>query len=285
MPLNNLAKSVVFALLLSFSASAQNLIDSGADRKSSASELSKAAIYSLNRNERFFIRALGTLSGAQATYQATTGNGNFGSLAQLAHAGLINEALASGSIYGYNYSVAVRNYAPPNLLPSFELVAVPRLYRKTGVRSFFMETNGVIKGDDKRGAAANRNDPVIEEVYTCYSLSECEAGAISSLRILYGAQATYQATSGFGNFGSLCQLGGENLIDQILAQGTKFGYYFVILKRDIAQQRPASLEIRAIPQNYPTTGLRSFIVATDGVIRGADRAGAPVNSDALPIEF
>lgn len=285
MQLNSLAKLVIFALSLNFSAAAQNLTDSSADKKSNAIETSEAVFYPLSRNERFFIRALRTLCGAQATYQATTGNGNYGSLSQLAQAGLINEALASGSIYGYNYVVSVRNQALPNTAPAFEIVAVPQLYRKTGVRSFFMETGGVIKGADKRGAAANRNDPIIEEQYICNSVSECEAAAISSLRVLHGAQMTYQATSGNGNFGSLCELREMNLIDQILGQGSRFGYYFVILKRDRTEQRPAIVEIRAIPQNYPTTGVRSFIVATEGVIRGADRAGAPVNSDAPPIEY
>jgi len=284
MRLNNLTKSVVLTFLLSFSVSAQGLIFSIAD-KSNAGEISQpVAFYPSSRNERFFIQALRTICGAQMTYQATTGYGNFGSLSQLAQAGLINEALASGSIYGYNYVVSAQARTATTLTV-FEIVAVPWLYRKTGVRSFFVETDSIIKGADKQGAAANRNDPTIEEEYICYSVTECEESAIRSLRMLHSAQMTYQATSGYGNYGSLCELGENNLIAKILAQGSRFGYYFVVLKRNGDAQKPASLEIRAIPHNYPITGRRSFFIGTEGVILGADRAGAPVNSDAPAIGY
>jgi hypothetical protein len=286
MQLSNLIKSVFLTLTLSFSASAQELFHSVLEKKTNVNTTSEAiALYPSNRNERFFIQALRSLHGAQVTYQATTGNGNFGSLLQLAQDGLIKEALASGSIYGYSYTVSKRDREVASAA-AFEIVAVPRLYRKTGVRSFFMEADGIIKGADKLGAAANRNDPTIEEEYTCHSVTECEAFAINTLRMLYGAQITYQSAEGFGNYGSLCQLAKDSLIDQILAQGTRFGYYFMVSKRDKAgEQRPASFEIRAIPHDYPTTGIRSFFVGTEGVIHGADRAGAPINSDAPAIEY
>ena len=62
----------------------------------------------------------------------------------------------------------------------------------------------------------DNEDPTIEEEYSCYSAAECEASAINTLRTLHGAQMTYQATTGAGNYGSLCQLAEDNLIPQLL---------------------------------------------------------------------
>src|SRR4051794_10225568 len=65
-----------------------------------------------------------------------------------------------------------------------------------------------------------------------------EGSAVSSLRTLHGAQATYQATSGAGSYagtgaggvGDLTGLGylkAVNLIDAQLATGAKSGYGFL----------------------------------------------------------
>jgi type IV pilus assembly protein PilA len=54
-----------------------------------------------------------------------------------------------------------------------------------------------------------------------------EGSAIASLRTLHGAQMTYNATSGNGNFaGDLTDLSAVSLIDQVLASGQKSGYAF-----------------------------------------------------------
>src|SRR5256885_1398694 len=58
-----------------------------------------------------------------------------------------------------------------------------------------------------------------------------EGAATSSLRTLTGAEATYQATSGNGVYGSLTDLNNANLIDARLAGATtaanaKSGYIF-----------------------------------------------------------
>src|SRR5215203_1361983 len=56
-----------------------------------------------------------------------------------------------------------------------------------------------------------------------------EGSATSSLRTMHGALATYQATTGNGNFAptgstGLTALGANNLIDGVLAVGSKSGY-------------------------------------------------------------
>src|SRR4051812_47986662 len=62
-----------------------------------------------------------------------------------------------------------------------------------------------------------------------------EGSAISAMRTLHGAQMTYQATSGAGNYAgatsnstaALTALSGVGLIDSVLGSGTKSGYNFV----------------------------------------------------------
>src|SRR6266480_1919279 len=48
-----------------------------------------------------------------------------------------------------------------------------------------------------------------------------EGSAQSSLRTIHSSQATYQATSGNGAFGTMVNLTGQNLIDSVLGGGTK----------------------------------------------------------------
>src|SRR6267142_850120 len=55
-----------------------------------------------------------------------------------------------------------------------------------------------------------------------------EASAIASLRTLTGAQATYQSTTGAGEYGTLANLQTDGLIDGVLgtAPNQKSGYTF-----------------------------------------------------------
>ena len=109
-----------------------------------------------------------------------------------------------------------------------------------------------------------------------------EGSAVSSLRTLHGAQATYQATSGNGNYagsnaaaGDIVGLGELNtagLIDLTLASGTKSGYGFLANNFDVltgATPNPASFSCVARPtgpSGITATGTRVFGIATDGVI-------------------
>src|SRR5882762_11600438 len=55
-----------------------------------------------------------------------------------------------------------------------------------------------------------------------------EGSAQQSLRTLHSSEATYQATSGNGNFTDLTGLLGGGLIDATLGSGTKSGYKFAV---------------------------------------------------------
>src|SRR4030088_1135078 len=58
-----------------------------------------------------------------------------------------------------------------------------------------------------------------------------EGSAQSSLRTIHSSEAVYQATQGNGNFGTLANLMGQNLVDSVLGQASaaasaKSGYVF-----------------------------------------------------------
>lgn len=245
-----------------------------------------ALSYPAVRNEKFTIQALNQISAAQATFQSTNPNWNFGTLAQLAQAGLIDEVLATGSKYGYNFTVTVQ-LRTPTTQPGYVAVAVPQYYRRTGIRSFYMKDYSLIRGRDRQGAPAMQSDPPIEEYYVCYSVEDCETKAINNLRVLASAQATYYSTTGNNNsYGTLCQLEQAGLIDELVASGSKYGYYYIVVPTRVGMNREyAAFKAMAIPQNYPALGRRSFFVGESGVVHGADRNGAPASADDPPLEY
>ncbi len=97
-----------------------------------------------------------------------------------------------------------------------------------------------------------------------------EGSAISSLRTIHGAQMTYQATAGSGNYANaLTDLSGQQLIDTVLASGTKSGYNFTIGAAAAASGNPATFASAGAPTTatgITATGTRSFAVSTEGVI-------------------
>jgi hypothetical protein len=233
-------------------------------------------------NERFVIRAAGQIHGAQATYQATYGSGSFGTLTQLANAGFIDAPLASGTKYGYSFVMTVVPYSP-GIPSSFRLTATPVRYPKAGRRSFFIDTSGELHGADKNGEVANENDPYIESC-ALFGIADNERCTLADMRRLHGAEATYQATSGNGNFGSLAQLGALGLISSNLASGATYGYTYAVTTVAMQPgQSSATFKVTAVPTTYGVTGIRSFFIATDGVLHGADHQGLPATENDPPI--
>jgi hypothetical protein len=228
------------------------------------------------------LRSLRTLHSAQATFQATEGTGNYGTLQALFNIGFIDEALTSGTKYGYTFVVTVVPYSPPSTPASFTITATPRIYRKTGLRSFYISSTGIVRGADKQGAPADESDPDISTEVLCPLGNElC---AILGIRTLYGAEFTYQSTYGNGDFGSLEQLREAQLISQALASGLAHGYRFTLNFVIQTQNVPASFRISAVPQVYGTTGVRSFFISSHGVLHCADKNGAPADEDDPPCE-
>ncbi|HYV12090.1 MAG TPA: DUF4190 domain-containing protein [Pyrinomonadaceae bacterium] len=112
-----------------------------------------------------------------------------------------------------------------------------------------------------------------------------EGSAQSSLRTLHAAEATYQATKGAGNFGTLSELAAEGLIDSRLATGTKSGYKFTVELTTNEMNYPG-FAVVGVPMTYggvEATGTRSFYVDETGVIRGGDKLGRPATKEDLPL--
>jgi hypothetical protein len=230
-------------------------------------------------NERHVMRALRQIGSGQATYQATTGNGNYASLADLNNAGFVDAALASGDKYGYVFTVSTVPFVPGGSAASFAVTATPRVYRRTGSRSFFLDQSGEIRGGDKNGQPANGSDPVIDDC-TSGAIEENERCTIADMRQLAGAQATYATTFGGGNFGSLNQLYSAGLIRSDFADNLARGYvYKVQLTQAAPPETPARFKIWATPQIYGVTAIRSYYLDETGVVRGGDKNGGQANEN------
>jgi hypothetical protein len=122
-------------------------------------------------NEGATIAVLRKIHAAEATYQATNGNGAYGTIDQLVTYELIPPDLATGMHYGYKFKVEIKpaGYDEP---ATFQAVGVPLTYGNSGIRSFYVDESGVIRGGDDRGAAATELDaPVNQDSYSSSSPS------------------------------------------------------------------------------------------------------------------
>lgn len=230
--------------------------------------------------ERFAARSMETIHGAQMTYMAVSGTRSFGTLADLRSQGLIDAALAEGEKYGYVLSIHVTP-GTQNSPARFTATAVPRLYRKNGIRSFYVDESGIVRGADRHGAVAEASDPEVE-ICPLYGNEPC---AIRIMRWLHGAEMAYASMYGNNNYGTLAALGSVQMITPNMAGGVYGGYVYSVEKIDrIPFQNAATFRIFAVPQVYRSTGTRSFFIATDGVIRGADKNGKPADENDPPLE-
>ena len=113
-----------------------------------------------------------------------------------------------------------------------------------------------------------------------------EGSAISSLRTYHGAQMTYQATTGAGNYAgsttldrnAFTALNSVGLIDSVLggSSATKSGYWFNGIKVDSSNGTPAQFGGIGYPvttTGVTATGTRDFCILTDGVLKGVDTTG------------
>ena len=119
-----------------------------------------------------------------------------------------------------------------------------------------------------------------------------EGAAQSGLRTIHSAEATYQNSSGNGNFGDLAALKGANLIDSVLGSGSKSGYTFDVQKTDADKAATPPVLAQFYATAVPTatsgvsqTGTRRFAIAEDGVMHGDTTLSVPADRaavDAMP---
>ena len=98
-----------------------------------------------------------------------------------------------------------------------------------------------------------------------------EGSAEASMRTVHSAEIAYQATAGAGKYGTLVNLSGHNMLDSVLATGTKSGYSFICANANLDPGPPPTFFATAVPADVnplTRTGHRSFVIAEDGVVRG-----------------
>ena len=107
-----------------------------------------------------------------------------------------------------------------------------------------------------------------------------EGSAQQSLRTIHSTEATYQATSGNGNYGTIAELGAQNLIDPVLTTTRKSGYSFGVTSTAYAAGPPvvlAQFYAWAVPlttSGVSQTGTRRFGITEDGVLRADNTLSA-----------
>jgi type IV pilus assembly protein PilA len=109
-----------------------------------------------------------------------------------------------------------------------------------------------------------------------------ESSAISTMRTFTSAQATYQATVGGGQYGSLSDLGSAGLVDSVVAGATssttaKSGYYYSV--NPVSGSQRFYWDATARPAVHGTglsgTETRSFYTNESGVIYFNNTGTAP----------
>jgi type II secretory pathway pseudopilin PulG len=117
-------------------------------------------------NEGSAIASVRTITSAEATYQATTGAGAYGSLANLNTAGLVDSALSGSTIAapksGYAFAAAADATTPNSQYLVTAATAVASGIAATGTRNFASDATGVITSGAASTTAmtANTGTPI-----------------------------------------------------------------------------------------------------------------------------
>lgn len=82
--------------------------------------------------------------------------------AQAAKAGLVSDQLAAGRKDGYSFRYVIVGATTSGAPAKYELAAIPAEYGRTGMRSFFRDSNGVLHAGDHQGAVGSLSDPKVE---------------------------------------------------------------------------------------------------------------------------
>lgn len=77
-------------------------------------------------------------------------------------AALVGDQLAAGRKDGYSFRYVIVGANTSGAPAKYELAAIPAEYGRTGMRSFFRDSNGVLHAGDHQGAVGSLSDPKIE---------------------------------------------------------------------------------------------------------------------------
>jgi type IV pilus assembly protein PilA len=115
-------------------------------------------------NEGSAQQSLRTVHSAEATYQATAGNGTFTDLPGLTAGSLIDSTLGGGSKSGFTF-VAVPGGTGPGSLALFYATAIPTTttgVSQTGTRRFGIAEDGVMRGDTTIASGAYTTEALVK---------------------------------------------------------------------------------------------------------------------------
>ena len=233
---------------------------------------------SISSNEASMLFLLRYILSVEWTFHATTGNGRFGTLQELYRARLIDVKIRTGINDGYQFVLTVSN--PTVTPPTFEVIARPAIYVETGVRTFTINNVGEIRVSYVQNPTQAQFHLLTDE---CESVFCTEAYARLTLRSIHSAEATFQATTGAGRFGTLEELIQQQLVSPSLATGILNGYSFRIRVHDGSKNALASFESTATPFKYYRTGIFSFFVDETGILRGGNKYGLEADANDDPI--
>jgi hypothetical protein len=82
--------------------------------------------------------------------------------------GLVDADLAAGARNGYTFRYSIVSASgdlseeEADKAAKFQIAATPDEYGKGGIRSFFLDSTGVLRGDDKEGKVATSLDPAVD---------------------------------------------------------------------------------------------------------------------------
>jgi hypothetical protein len=82
--------------------------------------------------------------------------------AKMDKAGLIGAELATGRKEGYTFRYVIVGANASGAPAKYELAAIPVEYGRSGVRSFFRDSNGTVHAADRQGAIGSEIDPKLE---------------------------------------------------------------------------------------------------------------------------
>jgi hypothetical protein len=77
-------------------------------------------------------------------------------------AGLLDSDLANGIKNGYAIRYVIVGASTLGAPAKYEVAATPLQYGRTGRRSFFRDTNGIVHAADRRGAVGSETDPKVD---------------------------------------------------------------------------------------------------------------------------
>lgn len=276
---------IIFTVFLLFAtASDISIVDAqkSKDRKLSSKANIETSDYHRSQNERFVRNALKQINLAQIEFSTSEGAGDFGRLQDLHSLGLIDEALASGEKFGYQFTLTLRRIAA-GVPPGFSVTARPRHYQRTGINSFFIDSRCQIHAENRENFEVSFDDPIVDECEPFLAFQR-EYIIPPAMRTLMLAQRDYFSGVGNGNYGTL-----QDLVDADLIEANttiSWDYWFINVEVIPASEgKTAGYKIWGTPLVYRLLGIRSYYVDESEILRAEDLQGDFANETTAPLLF